>query len=76
MIEILHYLKDPKPWELWYAPYELLWVMHRISIISHRSAVDQPRGFQFFREVVLRPSGPQRFAQFWVKHHLWFRVSG
>ena len=21
MIEILHYLKDPKLWELWYIPY-------------------------------------------------------
>ena len=21
MIEILHYLKDPKPWELWHIPY-------------------------------------------------------
>ena len=21
MIEILHYLKDPKLWELWYVPY-------------------------------------------------------
>ena len=20
IIEILHYLKDPKPWELWYIP--------------------------------------------------------
>ena len=21
MIQNLHYLKDPKPWELWYVPY-------------------------------------------------------
>ena len=21
MVEVLHYLKDPKPWELWYIPY-------------------------------------------------------
>ena len=25
MIQILHYLKDPKLWELWHIPY--LWVM-------------------------------------------------
>ena len=22
MIELLHYLKDPKVWELWYIPYD------------------------------------------------------
>ena len=33
MIEILHYLKDPKLWELWYIPY---YGYGRICII-HRS---------------------------------------
>ena len=22
MVEILHYLKDPKLWEVWYTPYD------------------------------------------------------
>ena len=33
MIEILHYLKDPKLWELWYIPY---YGSCRIYIINHR----------------------------------------
>ena len=31
MMEILHHLKDPKQWELWYIPY---YGYCRISIIS------------------------------------------
>ena len=34
MIEILHYLKDPKLWELWYIPY---CGSCRISIINRMS---------------------------------------
>ena len=34
MVEILHYLKDPKLWELWYVPY---YGQCRISIINRMS---------------------------------------
>ena len=33
MIEILHFLKDPKLWEFWYSPYYL---QCRIMIINRR----------------------------------------
>ena len=41
MIEILHYLKDPKPWELWYIPYYgycMIYIINRI--IQARKPVD------------------------------------
>ena len=34
MIEILHYLKDPELWELWYIPY---YGICRIYIINRES---------------------------------------
>ena len=39
MIKILHYLKDPKLWELWYIPY---YGLCRIYVINRMADEIQP----------------------------------
>ena len=45
MIEILHYLKDPKLWELWYTPY---YGQCRIYIINRSITTTYPAPEAFF----------------------------
>ena len=40
MILIVHYLKDPKPWKLWYVPYD---GQCRICIINRMRTLNAPR---------------------------------
>ena len=48
MIEILHYLKDPKLWELWYIPYYgygRIYIINGNPPFSHlRFGHREPRG--------------------------------
>ena len=49
MIEILHYLKDPKLWELWYLPHYGKCRIFASSTVGLRHEVErlEPSGFRF-----------------------------
>ena len=44
MIQILHYLKDPKLWELWYIPYyghcTIYIINHEVWVVSRATHVE------------------------------------
>ena len=50
MIEILHYLKDSKLWELWYIPYHgscRSYIIKRTKVSVYQSGVRRLGGVRF-----------------------------
>ena len=58
MMQILHYLKDPKLWE--FVVYSLLWVMQELYIIKRSSPTEPKTEPHFLKpyEALIEPSRP------------------